>query len=281
MGAITSLSDLCNRLTGGASGAPEHIFAYKDARVGGAAAAAAVLGRWTSLWQYEGFPSHGAAPGAAAIPDNTTTGGLKQTDPGGGMQKWFLGADAAVNSAGALIIYDRLLHISGLSGTTITAQTVQAAGVPALTRYTNGVGNMILVEVYTQIGASATTITASYTDQGGAGSTTQAVAIGGTGLREAQRMIPLSLATGDTGVQGVASVTLAGTTSTAGDFGVTIAHPLMTLPINAAGVPAFRDAITGFAEATEILADSCLAMAWIAGSTTAPQVFTSTHFVDA
>ena len=215
MGALVDLSDIVNRTTGGNSGTPETIFFYRDSRVDAAAAVATVAGRVTSLWQYEGTPSGGAAPTTVAIPDNATIGGLLQADPGGGRQKWLLGITGSAGVSGTIILYDRLLHIGNLSGTVTTAQTVGGS----LGRYTDGIGNQIWIEVYTQIGATSTTITASYTDQdGNSGSTTTATAIGNTGLREAQRIIPLPLASGDSGVRAVASVTLAATTGTAGGF---------------------------------------------------------------
>lgn len=279
MAALTDLSDIVNRVTGGNNGTPEHLFFFRDSRVDAAAAAATVAGRMTSLWQYEGNPAGGAAPGAVAVPDNTTDGGLKQTDPGGSRTKWLLGCTASSSAAGTLILYDRLLHISGLNGTTLTAQAVGGA----LTRYTGAesVGNQIWVEVYTQIGASGTTITAIYTDQGGDGGTTTATAIGATGLREAQRIISLPLASGDTGVRGVTSVTLAGTTGTAGDFGVSIVRPLAILPIGLLGSGTVRDFIAGLPSIPEIKTDACLALAWLANTTTAPQIFGSLHMIEA
>jgi hypothetical protein len=233
MSNLADLSALLNRATGGNSGTPDNMFFYKDSRVNAAAAVANIVGRFTSLWQYEGYPAGGAAPGAVAIPTNVTDGALKQVDPGGGREKWKTFAMAAANSAGTLILYDRLLHISGLSGTNTGAQTVGGT----LTRNTGGVGNQIWAEIYTQIGTTATTITASYTDQdGNASQTTTATAFGGTGLREAQRIIPLPLAAGDSGVQAVASCTVLASTTTVGDFGITIARPLLSIPCSAAGV---------------------------------------------
>lgn len=280
MAALTNLSDILNRSTGGNSGTPETIFFYKDSRVDAAAAVATIAGRLTSLWQYEGYPAGGAAPGAVAVPVNTTDGALKQTDPGGGREKWLLGITGSASVAGTLILYDRLLHISGLNATTITAQTVGGT----LTRYTGteSVGNQIWVEVYTQIGATSTTITASYTDQdGNTGQTTTATAFGNTGLREAQRIIPLPLASGDTGVRAVASVTVLATTGTAGDFGVSIVRPLAVIPLGVPGVGSIRDFIAGIPSIPEVLTDACLAFAWLPNSTTAPQVMGSLHFVEA
>lgn len=279
MAELTDLSAVINRITGGNSGTPEHLFFYKDARVDAAAANATVAGRYSSLWMYEGNPAGGAAPGAVAAPDNTTDGGLKQVDPGGGRQKWLLGVAASALSTGTLILYDRLLHISGLSGTSAVAQTVGGT----LTRYTGteSVGNQIWVEVYTAIGGTATTVTASYTDQDGNSATTTATSIGGTGLNEAQRIIPLPLASGDTGVRAVASVTLAATTGTAGNFGVTIARPLAVVPLSMVGVGSVRDLISGLPSIIEVKTDACLALAWLANGTTAPQLFGSLHMVEA
>lgn len=285
MAAVTDLSDLVNRLTGGNSGTPETIFAFKDNRVDAAAAASTVAGRWTSLWRYNGSPSGASAnPGAVAIPDNTTEGALKQTNPGGGRQKWIVGGwGTGGPAAGMLMLYDRLLHVSGLSGTNTGAQTVQSgtpgSRVPPLTRYTDGAGNMVLVEIYTQIGSTATTAVVNYDDQDGNASASPAFAIGGTGLREAQRLIQVPLAAGDTGVTGVADIDLVASTTTAGDFGITIAHPLITFSGPAAGVPGFTSFVQG--KLVEVLEDACLAWAWIAQGTALPVMSASVNFVEA
>ena len=81
----------------------------------------------------------------------------------------------------------------------------------------------IALTIYTQIGTTAVTVTASYTNSAGtSGRTTQAVVIGGTAYREAGRVILLPLQSGDTGARAVASVTISATTGTAGAFGVTL-----------------------------------------------------------
>jgi len=278
MTALVDLSDVLNRMTGGNSGTPENIWWHKQARIAGAAATAPIAGRPASLWTYDGQPSGGVAPTTVAVPDNTTTGGLKQTDPGGGREKWLIGGAATGSVAGELILYDRLLHIGGLSGTVTTAQTVGGS----LTRYTDGIGNMVWAEIYTIIGTSATTITMSYTDQGAAsGITSIATAFGGTGFREVTRCIMLPLAAGDTGVQAVASVTVLATTSTAGDFGVTVGHPLARFAINQVGGSGWRDFVTGLPGVPEIQPDACLSMLWMPNSTTAPELFGCLSFVEA
>lgn len=267
MGVITDLSNLVSLLTGGGSAAPQYVNFWKDARVTGAAAVATIAGRMTSLWQYEGSPAHGAVPGAVAIPVAATNGGLRQINPGGGRQLWLGGTSMCPNTVGTIILYDRLLHISGLNATTITAQTVGGS----LTRYTNGIGNQIWLEIYTQIGVTGTTITASYTnDAGTASRTTQAIAFGNTGLREANRLIPMNLQSGDIGVQAIANVTVLATTGTAGDFGVNIVHPLAYIPCPLGGTGVLVDFISGLPGLVEVLTDACLSLAWIANGTTSP-----------
>lgn len=197
-------------------------------KVGRSAGAAVTLigGKPFTMWQFDGQAGgRGTAPtSSAANPTRATAGALGQSNPGGGRQKWLVQADAFVSDRSSVRLYDRLAHIGSLDGTVTTAQTISSFSAPA-GRYDDGVGNTILLEILTQIGATPTTVTASYTDQAGnAGHITQAVAIGGTNDREIHRTIELPLASGDTGVRSVQSVTLAGTTGTAGSIGVVLAH---------------------------------------------------------
>jgi hypothetical protein len=140
----------------------------------------------------------------------------------------------------------------------------------ALTRNTGGVGNQIWAEIYSQVGANSTTITANYTDQdGNAGQTSVATVFGGTTNREAQRFIPLALAAGDYGVRAVASVTLVGSTATAGNFGIVVARPIAVIGISIIGVGGMRSFIDG---TMPDVSSSCLAAAFLPSSTTVPIV---------
>lgn len=273
MGAFADLSELVASGTGGTSGgvagAPQHVPSSKVGRVAGAAATAPIVGRAASLWTYDGQPGAGVAPGAVAVPTRATAGAIGQANPVSG-ETWLQGISVWNNlTTGTLQLYDRLLHIGGLSATTTTPQTVGGA----LTRHTNGLGNFIMVEIYGIVGTTATTITATYTNENGTGSrVTTAEAFGGTNNREVTRAIILPLAAGDEGVQAVADVGLVVSTGTAGNFGVTvghyIGHPLI-LPV--AGIGAARDFISGQPPMQEIESDACLAWIWTAGTTTAPE----------
>lgn len=282
MGQLADLSAVVNRLTGGNNGNPQHLWMWVDNRIGAAAASATVAAKITSLWQYNcSLGGAGAIPSTADNPARNAPGAIGQANATGGRELWLLGAEGWASSAGTLITYDRLAHMGGLSGTITTAQTV---GISS-TRYntaSTAVGVQIAIEIYSIIGTTATTVTASYTNQDGtSGRTTQAIAIGGTGNREGERMLFLPLQSGDTGVLSVQSVTLAGTTGTAGNFGVTLVKNLFAAVSNNTGYGFVRDCIAGLPSAPKIEADACLSSYWMAGGTVAPQIMLGYHFVEA
>jgi len=230
MAAITDLSDLVNRMTGGNSGTPEVLWVTKFPTIANTLVNA--TGGFTySYWQFDGAGGgSGAVPTTVAAPTSATVGAIPFTDPGGGRQKWLVQGglvtleNSNTGACGAITLYDRLLHIGDLDGTVTTAQTVGGT----LTRNTGGVGNKIYVEIYSDIGTTERTITASYTNQAGTASrTTQATIIGGNYNRAKQHsFFELPLQDGDTGVQAVASVTISASTGTAGNFGITVGRPL-------------------------------------------------------
>lgn len=276
MAAITDLSDLINRQTGGNSGTPENIFFHKVPRVAGVAATAPIAGRGCSLWEYDGMPAKGAIPTSAAIPDRTTQGAIPFTAPGGSRDKHLIGASIAPLTAGVYLLYDRLFHIGGLSGTSTAAQTIQGSPAsPALTRNTGGAGNMAFYEIYTVIGTTGTTLTMTYTNQAGTGSRTSTINIGATSFREVTRMQRIPLAAGDFGIQSIQQIQLTATTGTLGNFGITIAQPLAWIPVGAAGTMGWRDYTTGLPGIPVIDPDACLSLMFIPAAATAPELFGS------
>jgi hypothetical protein len=274
MAAITDLSDLIHRQTGGSNGSPENIFFHKVPRVAGVAATAPIAGRGCSLWEYDGMPAKGLVPSTAVIPDRTTQGAIPFTAPGGGRDKHLIGASITPLTAGVYLLYDRLFHIGGLSGISTAAQTVQGSPAsPALTRNTGGAGNIAFYEIYTVIGTTSTTLTMTYTNQGGTGSRTSTINIGATNFREVTRMQRIPLAAGDSGIQSIQSVQLTATTGTAGNFGITIAQPLAWIPVGAAGTMGWRDYTTGLPGIPVINPDACLSLMFIPAAATAPELF--------
>jgi hypothetical protein len=276
MAAITDLSDLINRQSGGNSGTPNNLFYHKVPRVAGVAATAPIAGRGCSLWTYDGMPAGGAVPTVAAIPDRTTQGALPFVVATGGRDLHLIGASITPVTAGVFLLYDRLFHIGGLSGTSTAAQTVQGSPAsPALTRNTGGAGNIAWYEIYTIVGTSAAVMTMNYTNQAGTSGQTSTINIGTTGFREVTRAQRIQLAAGDTGIRAINTVTLSTTTGTVGNFGITIAQPLAWIPVGAAGTAGWRDYTTGLPGIPVINPDACLALMFIPAAATAPEVWGS------
>ncbi len=182
-----------------------------------------------SYWAVLGNPLAGSAPTTAAVPTNATTGAIGQQN-GGSLQLRIAGYNYynVTTQAGSLLI-DRLSHQGGLDATVTGAQTTNLP-TAALTRYTGGVGVKIGLLIYTIIGATASTITVSYTNSGGTpGRTSQAVVFGATGAREVARLITIPLQSGDVGVRSVENVNILASTLTAGNFGVILYKEIMPL----------------------------------------------------
>jgi hypothetical protein len=279
MGAIADVSDLILKSTGGNDGNPETVFFYKAPRIDGAGSSIFTSGLPFSMWRYDGDPSGAAVPTTVANPTLATPGAIRFTNPGGGREKHLIQTWATATVApGLLIVYDRLLHIGGFDATVTDPQTVGGT----LTRNTSGVGNWAWAEIYTAVGATARTITMSYTNTTPAsGRTSPAVQIGSTSYREAQRAMLFPLQSGDIGVTSVQSVTINTSTDAAGNFGVTIGRPLAYVGVGAAGAPGWRDFTTGMPGIPVIPTDACLSILWVPTVTTVVEINGGLQMVEA
>lgn len=247
------------------------------------------LGTFESLWALSGGGGGlgGTVPTTAAVPARNVTGAIGQQNGGAGRLVTSSievsgfrprgGAFSNLQATGTLILTDRLSHQGGLVANVTTTQTTNLP-TAALTRYTSGVGVWAGLEFYTAPGSTTATVTVSYTNQDGtAGRTSPAMQIGGLssgppipGKQSALGVIPL--ASGDTGVRSVESVTLAATTGTAGNFGVTLFKPLLFLPVGILD-QYVGDVIRGTLGGglPEILDEACLSWIEVGQSQSAPQ----------
>lgn len=267
MAELTDLSDIINRLTGGYSGSPQTIFFFKRPfSLGATYNASANANSWQSLWLVDGAPSGGLIPTTAETCTNSTIGGLRQNNPSVGQQQWLTNFAAQIsNNNGMTLLYDRLIQMGGLSATSTAVQNVNLTG---LTRYsgTSSVGNMIFVEVYSNIGTTARNLTITYTNQNGVSGRTTTISIGSsTGNTVGSAWIP-NLASGDTGVQSVQSVQLAASTTTTGNFGVSIIRPII-LTDSMVNIPNNQYTVIGVPSVPEIQSNACLALAIILTAT--------------
>lgn len=287
MTEFANLSEVMNRLSGGNSGNPEMLFinkttSYHSSNTG---FSVGVIGKTYSAWMLDGgSPGCGVAPGAVAVPTSATRGAIPFTNASGGREKRMLAAmfswgpaqSTTLENLTDFVLYDRLLHQSNLVANTASAQNVQSGSGVSLTRNTGGVGNEIWIEVYgTALGSTPQTVTCSYTNQAGTASrTTQTVPIGAASsansLKNILETVRIPLQAGDTGVQSVETLTLSGSTGSAGVMGVTIAKRIANIPVHDGAV--IYDFTYGDSGTTIIEDNACLALMWrpLNGSTQVP-----------
>lgn len=278
MAALSGLSDLINRQSGGNNGNPDNLFFHKTSRVAGATATTPILGRDHSLWQYEGIPSGGAIPTIAEIPSRTTIGAMPFTAPIASQEKLLISAGITSTVAGIYTLYDRLFHIGGLNAAITTDQPIQGSTV--LTRNTGGIGNIAFYEIYSQIGATSATLTMTYTNQAGVAGRASTINLGGTGFREATRMQRIPLASGDTGIRAIEKIALSASTGVAGNFGITLVQSLAWQSVPLAGLMGWRDYTIGLPGIPSIHPNACLSYVFRAGAATAPEIFGCLAFVE-
>ena len=212
-------------------------------------------GTFQSLWTAAGTPGAGATPstGSGQTNSSATAGALSFSNPTGGELTYLARALASCGVIGSLIIYDRLVTTSGLSGTNTGTQNINSQ---ALSRYTSGVGVTAWVEWYTATGSTAANITLNYTNDAG---TTGQVAAATPFVQTpvAGQMMPIPL-NGNDGIRVAESITLSASTGTAGNFGITLMRRLLTIPMPLANSAAQLDAFA--AGLAQIPDSACLAM---------------------
>jgi hypothetical protein len=146
---------------------------------------------------------------------------------------------AQMVNAGSLILYDRLAHMGGLSGTSVAAQTVNVSIPASRGANVGGEGLEWFLEWYTDTGATGVNCTVSYTDQGDVAGRTVVVAVPAT--CRASRLLPIPPNAAQQ-IKSIQNVTLSASTLAAGSFGVTCARRLgdtavaVTNQISRAGV---------------------------------------------
>jgi hypothetical protein len=252
---FASLSDLITEAT---TGGKSQYLMYQKTGVAGPAATSSAF-----LWAQGVIPTAGANAGAAAggtVPDNTTTGGLKQADPGGAdtlhLTTW---TGLPATAVGSLMLFDYLFGVNNSVNATNTAVT----GVPTRYQTTNAAGSFVSARVTTVLSATATNFTVTYMDQDG--NTAEAAAAVAARVSAAVQTIPLTqplwfipLNAGDTGARKITNVQSSGANTGVVDW--IIGHPLAILPQPQVNVPFILDGINSAFNLVQIQTDACLAL---------------------
>lgn len=274
MGNIRDISDLISKSTSGSNGDPELIFFNKIPRIGTATAASnSIVGRNVSLWKYWGSPEQGDTPTSPGqVLYSSSVGAIKFTSAIPGFERNITQVHAVNHTTnyGTLVLYDRLFHMGGLNATSTGEQTVQGnPPSPAITRNVSGEGNFMFMEVYTAIGSTPSNLSAEYINQNGQVASSVLNAIATTIIQPTQVMF-LPFSGRDSGVRAVTKVRLSNSTTSIGNFGITIGKPIAYIPLSLAGISFWRDFTTGLPTVPKLDNDACLALLFVSCATTTP-----------
>lgn len=205
-----------------------------------ASIASQIANSYCSLWRATGQPGQGAIPTVVATCNNTTVGTIgfnQQMSPSTSYGAYL--EIATGNAAMTMELHDRLANMGGLNGTLTTAQSVNldlntllaTDNIDTRKGDANYSDVQWWLEWYTATGVTAVTATIVVTYNDGTTGNLSVLSLAAT--RPASHMIPLNslIPSAQSGkfIRGIVSVTLSATTGTAGNFGVTVTRPRMTL----------------------------------------------------
>jgi hypothetical protein len=184
-------------------------------------------------------------------------------------------ATAATGVPGTLTLVDLEGYWPGISNNTTSAQTLTGTPAP---RYTNGAGLRLYQVQTAAAGATAQNLALSYTDQAGntgnalpvtVSMTASAIVghISHSGVAANNYGPFLPLASGDSGVRNVATVTMSAANT--GTFALCLAKPLAQITLGTATIYHEKDLLNQIPSLPIIKDGACLVWLYTAGAATA------------
>jgi hypothetical protein len=266
---------------------------YDGNKITGAAAYTA--GRWYDMSALNGLPVANAWAGTALTwtPCTETTGNGTQIFgiPNGGnvaadikhalnLNAW---GTAATAVPATLMLVDMEGYYPGINMNVATAQTLLGTPTP---RSTNGAGLRAGLVVTATTGATAHNIALSYTNQAGTAGRTLPVTVAGTvsaitphithsGVAANNYGPFLPLASGDTGIRSVQTLTLSAA-SLAGTAALVLYKPITQITISVSGLMTEKDLLNQIPSLPRIADGACLT--WILGAGAAVAASTTFNF---
>jgi hypothetical protein len=250
-------------------------------------AAAYTAGRWYDFSGLAGTPVANAWAGTAlawrtcdeATGNGTQIFGLPHAGNVSPDTKHVLNVSALTSVAtgvpGQLMLVDLQGYWPGISNNSAVAQTL--TGTPSL-RYANGAGCRLFWVQTAAAGGTAQNIALSYSNTVPTSGRTLPVTVAmtasgivghishsGTAANNYGPFLPL--ASGDTGVSNVASVTFSAANT--GTGALCLARPLLTLPLTTVSVAAERDLVNQLPSLPRVMDGACLVWLYFAGAATA------------
>ena len=186
------------------------------------------IGHWTSLWYDSGTPAAGADPAGTpgeAYANHASAFSFADVDPD---RKLLLRLSGSCNDAIALMLYDRLVGVSGITLDSTGDKTVNSA---ALTRYTSGIGVEAWLEITTAQVGSTTLSMSSYTNDAGTAARDGASATFAGLNQRTMFFLPLKDGANDKGVRSLETINVSVETASAGVANLILLKPIAYIPI--------------------------------------------------
>lgn len=256
-------------------------------KITGAAAYAA--GRWYDMSALGGTPVANSFPGTALAwktCDESTgngtdvfglyNGGNVSTDIKHVINT-FAVTSVATGVPCVLMLVDMQGYWPGINMNATGAQNL--TGTPTL-RYANGVGCRLYLTARATTGATAHNIAVSYSNTVPTSGRTLPVTVAATASAIVPHIVHsgtaannygpfLPLASGDTGVSNVASVTLSAASGTASTAALCLVRPICQIPLTTLGIAGERDLINQFPSLPQIKDGACLTWLLFTGAAVA------------
>lgn len=269
--AIQSIDNLVSAISDGRSAR------YDWNKITGGTAYTA--GRWYDTAQLAGIPVATTYPGTTkswVTCDETTGFGLPHAGNVSTSIKHLLNmaawSTAATGVPATLMLVDVQGYWNGIDMNVATSQAL--TGTPSL-RYANGAGCRLFLTARATTGATAHNLSYSYTNQNGTAGRVNPVTVSCTASAITPHIVHsgtaannygpfLPLASGDTGVQNVASVQLSAASGTASTAVLVLAKPLAQITLSVTGLMTEKDLLNQIPSLPIIKDGACLT--WILGA---------------
>jgi len=184
---------------------------------------------------------------------------------------------AATGVPATLILVDMQGYWPGIDMNVATAQTL--TGTPSL-RYTNGAGCRLYLVARSTTGSTAHNISISYSNQTPTSGRSMPVTVAATASAIVPHIVHsgtsannygpfLPLASGDTGVSNVASVTLSAASGTASTAALCLVRPLAQITISVSGLMTEKDFLNQIPSLPQVKDGACLVWLLSAGAAVA------------
>jgi len=253
-------------------------------------AAAYTGGRWYEMMSLSGYPVATTYPGTAltyvACDDAAGDGTNRFGIPHGGnvspdvknLLNMLAMSTAATGVPAVLKLIDLVGYWPGINMNSALSQSL--IGTPSLTRYPNGAGLRLALAARATTGASAHNLSYSYTNQAGVSGRVNPFTVACTasaivphivhsGLAANNYGPELPLASGDTGVQNVASVQLSQASGSASTAVLLLYKPLATITLSIQSLAAEKDFLNQIPSLPRIVDGACLGLLLGAGAAVA------------